>query len=60
MLFLEIILFIFLISLTIFIRIDYEKRGKKRLFGHFIHTFFNKDLYDEYDQYKENSSSLSE
>jgi len=50
MLLLEIILFIILMTLTILVKINYLKKRKKSLFGHFLHTFFNKDLYNEYDQ----------
>jgi hypothetical protein len=57
MLLLEIILFIILITLSILIRIDYEKRGKRRWIGHFVHFFFNRDLYNDMDQLKETNQS---
>ncbi len=49
MLLFEIILFVSLIALTIFVRIDYFKHRKRRIIGHILHAFFFKNLYDDYD-----------
>ena len=52
----EIILFVSLITLTIFVRIDYFKHCKRRIIGHILHAFFFKDLYDDYDRINEVSN----
>lgn len=45
---------VFLRSIVIFfasiIKKRYMKTGRKSLFGHFIHYFMNRDMYDVYDE----------
>lgn len=45
----EIILFIILLTLTILVRIRYFKTKKRSFLGNFLHVFFGKDLYQDYD-----------
>lgn len=58
MLLFNIFLFIVLLTLTIFVRIDYFKHRKRRVIGHILHAFFFKNLYDDYDRIIEESDKL--
>ncbi|MBS3991336.1 MAG: hypothetical protein KGZ51_04625 [Erysipelothrix sp.] len=49
MLLFNIILFVALMTLFVFVRIDYFKHRKRRIIGNIVHAFFFKNLYDEYD-----------
>jgi hypothetical protein len=51
----EIILFIILLTLTILVRIRYFKTKKRSFLGSFLHVFFGKDLYQDYDHIIESS-----
>ncbi|MBS3971758.1 MAG: hypothetical protein KGZ84_01970 [Erysipelotrichia bacterium] len=51
----EIILFIILLTLTILVRIRYFKTKKRSFLGNFLHVFFGKDLYQDYDHIIESS-----
>ena len=50
MLLFEIVLFATLITLTVFVRIDYFRDQKRRFIGYILHMFFFRNLYDDYDR----------
>lgn len=53
--FFEAILRSILIFFASLVKKKYMRTGKKTLFGHFIHYFMNRDMYEVYDEEKNSS-----
>lgn len=58
MLLLEILLFVILIISVSLIKFDYFKNHKRRIIGNFFHSFFFRNLYDDYDLWIEQSKNI--
>lgn len=54
----EILLFIILITVVSLIKFDYFKNRKRRTIGHVFHSFFYRNLYDDYDQWIEEAEHI--
>lgn len=54
----EILLVAILIIAVALIKFDYFKNRKRRTIGHVFHSFFYRNLYDDYDQWIEESEHI--